>query len=242
MEASYNAIATLPIFFSIIQFLFILTLFTIFLFSEDKERYENNIYASSLLNSFSAVNIVLLAFYFFCLSFFLIPPTAFFYLTTIIVFIATFFLSYFSFSNSSGIHDKFASLIIKADKFFSRYDFKNARLIMLVWWFLCIFCSAFGQFISPNQISVFTYIGTAIGIGGIIFLFISSHYRMKKLDEFQRLILLERTHKIFVGLSFLVLFAFILFWNFQIKIPITDVALPIFCIIVVSILIVDKKY
>ncbi len=243
---SFNSISTFMA-YSLFQVLLAIFLFFVNLIYKKDEPREAGLYCTAIFTSLSFVNIIATIIFLSIISFYLIPSTGLFYSIILIAFALTFCLNILLKNNPNEKSE--TSLFIKtfrnADVRLSKYKFKNFILIYSLFWLLAIIVPQYISVIfykqSANLVFI-KYICTFIGFIGIAYILLARRYNMKRMDELQRLIQLERANNIFNGLIALILGITILSANFKIQIQLSDLSIPIILLIFVSLILTENKY
>jgi len=249
MDSLYHAFNSISTFiaYSLFQILLAIVLVFVNLVYKKDEPCEAGLYSNAFFVSLSLVNIIAVIIYLATISFYLIPSTGLFYLILLITFAITFCLFMLLKNHSSDNSE--TSLLVeffrRIDIRLSKYEFKNFLLIYSLFW---LFAFIIPQFIlvifyKDAAILVFLkYISTILGFSGIAYLLFARRYRMKKMDELQRLIQLESANYIFNGLIALILGFTVLSANFNIQIKLSDLTIPLFLVILISLILTESKY
>lgn len=243
---SFNAISGF-LFFSFFQIFIAIGLFFINLVYKKDTSYETNFYCNISFISFSVVNVISVIIYFAMIIFYFLPPTALFYSMLLIVFVLTFCMAALLKRDSIENPDNnfISNLFKKLDARLLKYDYSNSKIIFFILWISASILPALYLLVFRHIIGnpvIIKYISSILGFIAIAYLLISRHYKMKKMDELQRLIQLEHANIIFNGFIVLLLGTLILSANFNIKIDISDIFIPITLLMIIALIFSEAKY
>jgi len=201
------------------------------------------IYAGAVLFSLSFVNIGSIIFYSVVRMFTIIPYASLYFIVLFFVFIIA-FVAYLipKFDQEENSNKE---LFQKIEARLAKFGFPYYKAVYLISFALFVILNILGK-IQEGQHwkspSLLNYLSAAIGTFGVIYLAFGRHYKLKKLDELQRLKQLEAGHYIFNGLTTIIIIAIFVSVSLSIKVQITDLVIPISVIIILAVAAIEKKY
>ena len=246
--AYFNFINYFALIAGYIQFMLFIGMLAILKIDSDELPCENNIITESVLIGLSFVNITTVLLKGLSLNFIFLPSEMIFIGVLITSFVFSFFLSYTEKKNfqSRPEEDITISIKTKLDNAFLKFGFPNPKLVFLVSYTLALLIiisshslySTSGQHINSTA----GYISLVLGLVGTGYLLLARHYKMRKMDELKRLILLEQANTSFAFIVFAFITCILLYFCFNIKILVFDLAIVVGPMFAFSFLLAQTKY
>ena len=245
MEGKYHSVESISRFTfmaSIIQAALLLPLILINLFNW-KDDIKATVYSGALFFSLGFANISVAALYSAMLLFSIIPITALYYITIAIVFISALLMFLMQKADKEEIEKPlfYKAIIAGLEKF----GFPHHRLIYFICLALFMLCLITGAVLNGPHLKTvhpINYFGAFFAVFGVVYLMAGRHFKLKKLDELQRLIHLEASFNATTWLIGFILSALFISMALNIDIKIQYLALPLAIIATTAVAVAEKKY
>lgn len=206
-----------------------------------------NRYGDSIFSTLSMLNILITGTYLFMIFTKIVPSGSLMVFGLMLAFVLLLCLIYImKKSRPEDSNDDIGLVFLKRiDTRLGKFGFPHPGEVFAVCWTGFIFILVLGTSFFDNSPAVHYTVNTfaaVLGVFGIAYLILGRHYKMKKMDELQKLIQLERANYIFNGFIILLYSVIAFTWALNIKIMISEILVPFGIIVIVSVLLVEKKY
>lgn len=208
-----------------------------------EKHYERNSVTEAFTYAVSGFNLIYSAIilsliilkYFIPLPVFLLIIVGF----TVSVFLLAYKLAGVKSSKNEAFHFPLWNSI---DSSLMKHNFKNFQLIFVLAFLFPFYSSAFSFLIWGKVLPLLQIIGAVIAFIGVVYLMAARIYKYRKMDEFQKRVMLEHSFIFFNIFIFLLFSLVVVSWSFRINVEFTSVAYPTFLLVAISSVIVENKY
>lgn len=208
-----------------------------------KDEIKANVYTGAFFFSLGFANITVSVFYSAMILFTAIPSISLFYIAVGIVFVGALLMFLIQKADKEEIEKPlfYGAIIARLEKF----GFPRHRMVYFICLGLFILCLITGAVLNRPYLKTvhpINYFGAFFAVFGVVYLMAGRHFKLKKLDEMQRLIHLEASFNASTWLIGFILSALFISIALNIDIKIQYLALPLGIVVTTAVAAAEKKY
>jgi len=216
---------------------------SILIMKPGEKQYEKNRKTEAFANAVSGFNLGYSIISLFIIVFKYYIPLSVFLFLIIGISASVLFLTY-KYSPSSADNNVNRAFLLweKINSALMKHSFKNFQLIFVLAILFPFYTFPFSLLVWGKVFPLLQIFGAVIAFSGVVYFMAARIIKYRKMDEFQKRLMLEHSFVFFNIFIFLLFCMMVLYMNFRIEIEFTNFAYPTFLLVAISSVIVENKY